>query len=91
MLREGNRKAVVTVLEVLLDINAEKIKQVKAPTLILWGERDLWIPVKLSKKFMADLKNPRLITYPGVGHIPMEEIPQKSAEDAKAFLLSSDS
>lgn len=91
MLREGNRKAVVTVLEVLLDINAEKIKQVKAPTLILWGERDLWIPVKLSKKFMADLKNPRLITYPGVGHIPMEEIPQKSAEDAKAFLLSSGS
>ena len=90
ILREGNRKALMAVLETLIYINPENIKQVSAPTLLLWGERDLWVPMKLAKKFTADLKNSRLITYPGVGHIPMEEIPQKSAEDAKAFLLSSD-
>jgi pimeloyl-ACP methyl ester carboxylesterase len=28
----------------------------------------------------------KLIIYPNVGHIPMEEIPQKSANDVKIWL-----
>ena len=87
MLREGNRTAVVNVLESISDVENEKIKQLKLPTLIQWGEGDEWIPLANAEKFAADIEGSKVITYPGVGHIPMEEIPQKSARDAKDFLL----
>jgi pimeloyl-ACP methyl ester carboxylesterase len=87
MLREGNRTAVVSVLESISDVENDKIKQVKIPTLIQWGEADAWIPLAHAEKFAAEIEGAKVITYPGVGHIPMEEIPQQSANDAKDFLL----
>lgn len=87
MLREGNREAVVSVLASLTDINNEGIKQLQVPTLIQWGEKDAWIPLVHAQKFADDIDGAKLITYPGVGHIPMEEMPEKTAEDAKEFLL----
>lgn len=35
---------------------------------------------------MADLRDVNLITYPGVGHVPMEEIPFQTVSDALTFL-----
>jgi len=32
------------------------------------------------------LPQAKLVIYPGVGHIPMEEIPEKSAADVKNWL-----
>lgn len=87
MLREGNRTAVVSVLESISDVENDKIKQLKVPTLIQWGEADNWIPLAHAENFAAEIEGAKLITYPGVGHIPMEEIPQQSANDAKDFLL----
>lgn len=88
MLREGNRTAVVSVLASLGNINNSGIKTLKVPTLIQWGEADAWIPLEHANKFKAEIEGAKLITYPGVGHIPMEEIPQKTAKDARRFLLS---
>jgi pimeloyl-ACP methyl ester carboxylesterase len=88
MLREGNREAVVSVFASLVDVKSEKIKQLKVPTLIQWGKEDAWIPVANSDKFAANIEGAKTIVYPGVGHIPMEEIPKQSANDAKDFLLA---
>lgn len=88
MLREGNREAVVGVFASLAHVNSDKIKQLKVPTLIQWGEADAWIPLENSEKFAADIEDAKTIVYPGVGHIPMEEIPQQSANDAKDFLFA---
>lgn len=88
MLREGNRQSVVSVMKTLVDLDAEKIKQVNVPTLIQWGEKDRWIPLAHAQNFAADISGSKVITYPGVGHVPMEEIPAQSAADAKQFLLS---
>ena len=87
MLREGNREAVVGVFASIAHAESDKIKHLDLPTLIQWGELDEWIPLGHSKNFTNDIKGSKIIVYPGVGHIPMEEIPQKSASDAKAFLL----
>lgn len=87
MLREGNRTAVVSVLASLGDMNNEGIKQLNVPTLIQWGEKDAWIPLENAQKFADDISGSKVITYPGVGHIPMEEIPEQTAEDAKDFLF----
>lgn len=88
MLREGNRTAVVSVLASMGNIDNSAIKTLKVPTLIQWGEADLWIPLAHANNFKTEIEGSKLIVYPGVGHVPMEEIPQKTAQDARRFLLS---
>jgi pimeloyl-ACP methyl ester carboxylesterase len=87
MLREGNRTAVVSVLKSIGSVKNDKIKELEMPTLIQWGTVDAWIPLAHAERFAADIKESKTITYPGVGHMPMEEIPQQTANDAKDFLL----
>lgn len=88
MLREGNRVAVVDVLMSISNIDSSSIKGLKVPTLVQWGEQDKWIPLAHAEKFVNDIEGAKLITYPGVGHVPMEEIPEQTAKDAKRFLLA---
>ena len=58
------------------------------PTLIMWGVEDGLIPVSVADRFDAVLPNSQKILYDDVGHIPMEEIPARSADDVRAFLSS---
>lgn len=64
----------------------ERLATLKIPTLILWGEEDNLIPVDSAKWFAKAIAGSKLILYPKVGHIPMEEIPDQSAADVAAFL-----
>ena len=61
---------------------------VRAPTLVLWGEADPLLEPASAQKFVAAIPGARLIIYPQVGHLPQIEIPQRSADDAAAFLAS---
>jgi pimeloyl-ACP methyl ester carboxylesterase len=64
----------------------ERLSTIKVPVLILWGAEDNLIPVTAAKWFAEAMPQAKLIIYPNVGHIPMEEIPQKSANDVKIWL-----
>ena len=64
----------------------ERLSTIKVPVLILWGAKDNLIPVTAAKWFAEAMPQAKLIIYPNVGHIPMEEIPQKSANDVKIWL-----
>jgi len=66
------------------------IQRVRAPTLLMWGERDRWVPLSLIEAWRRDLPKAQVKIYPGVGHIPMEEIPELTAWDAHEFLSSGD-
>jgi pimeloyl-ACP methyl ester carboxylesterase len=83
--REGNRENFVK-RKPQLDSLYHKIGQIKQPTLILWGLHDDLIPVALADRFHRDLPNDTLIVYPNAGHVPMEEIPSQTANDALRFL-----
>jgi pimeloyl-ACP methyl ester carboxylesterase len=87
-LRAGNRAAFIAFARGanLRHLDTLPIQEIKTPTLIEWGEKDRWIPVDAAHKFKRDIKGAQLVTYPGVGHIPMEEIPKQSCEDAMRFL-----
>ena len=50
------------------------------------GDGDLLIPVPHAEKFHADIAGSKLIVYENVGHMPMEENPEQSAADVRAFL-----
>ncbi len=86
-LREGNRQAFADRVSNVKYENPELIKTIQNPTLILWGQTDAWIPVECANYFHRDIKDSELIIYDNAGHVPMEEIPEQSAEDTRTFLL----
>jgi pimeloyl-ACP methyl ester carboxylesterase len=67
-------------------ITAETLKAIRTPTLVMHGEGDVVIPVDAGRRLAAAIPGAKLITYPGVGHVPMEQIPARSAADLRAFL-----
>ncbi len=56
------------------------------PTLIMWGAEDKLIPVSSAAWFKAQVPAAEVVIYPKVGHLPMEEIPERSATDLKLWL-----
>ncbi|SEL39610.1 hypothetical protein SAMN05216359_108164 [Roseateles sp. YR242] len=54
--------------------------------LILHGDVDPLIPGEHSRRFAAAIPNARLVVYPDVGHLPQQEIPERSAKDVARFL-----
>jgi pimeloyl-ACP methyl ester carboxylesterase len=54
------------------------IRKVTVPTLILWGRDDKVIPVASAEWFSKNLPNARVTILDDVGHIPMEEAPDRS-------------
>lgn len=85
-LREGNRRAFAERVIAAQGPIKGDVRNISQPTLILWGEDDLWIPLEHGRNFERDIQGSQLIVYPGVGHVPMEEVPVQSAADTRAFL-----
>ncbi|MGB2695149.1 MAG: alpha/beta fold hydrolase [Dehalococcoidia bacterium] len=46
---------------------------IHAPTLILWGEHDRWLPIASGEELARALPNARLDAVPSAGHLPLEE------------------
>jgi len=90
-LRAGNRQAFIermsTFKTLLNDSTYLQIKTIKTPTLILWGDKDLLIPVTVAKNFYADLPNDTLVVLKNLGHTPMEEDPKQTLQVFKSFLI----
>lgn len=84
--REGNKEAFVKIANSYFEQNTHNLYQLKMPVMIMWGALDNWLSVDHSYKFQKDLSNSELVIYEGVGHVPMEEIPHKSALDLIAFI-----
>ena len=89
-LYDGNRRATVIRFRLPMSNEAvsEKLGQIRAPTLILWGDKDGLIPVANASEFQKRISGAKVVIYPDVGHVPMEEVPEKSAADVDAFLTA---
>ena len=84
--REGNLNAFVNIANSNLKQNTESLHYLNIPVLIMWGDKDRWISPEHALFFEKDIPNSRVVMYENVGHIPMEEIPEKSAKDLAEFL-----
>jgi pimeloyl-ACP methyl ester carboxylesterase len=89
--REGNREATRVRLQQQGDSDdwVKRLGTLRVPTLVVWGGSDDWVLPKYGRRFVRLIPHAQLITYPGVGHLPMLEIPKRSARDARSFLLDS--
>ena len=83
----GNRQATLdrfTTPRVATD--PARLKTIAVPTLILWGGADKLLPVAGADWFARTIPGAKRIVYPGVGHLPMEEVADRSTADVRAFL-----
>jgi pimeloyl-ACP methyl ester carboxylesterase len=85
----GNRAATITRFsQGYSKLSVDDLKRLTMPVLVLWGRNDKFIPVSSAAWFSANLPHSRVVIYDGVGHIPMEEAPDRSANDVAAFMAA---
>lgn len=78
ILRENNRKSFISRSLLKPKDHTNRLKLISAPTQIIWGNEDAWIPVSNSKFFKEAIANVRIDIMQETGHVPMEERPLES-------------
>ncbi|MFT4066232.1 alpha/beta fold hydrolase [Paraburkholderia sp.] len=85
---EGTRVAIGKMVPTLdfREVDTDTLKTLDVPTLVLWGAKDRWIPTAHAAEFTNRIPGARSVMYAGLGHIPMEEAPERVLSDLRAFL-----
>ena len=65
----------------------EHLKEIKVPTLLLWGEDDQVTTMDVAEAFEKHIPNSKLVTVKNCGHAPMIEHPEWFAEEVRKFLV----
>lgn len=83
----GNRRAAgIRAVTDREDHKADRLSEISAPTLIIWGAEDRVTPPYDADTFDAIIPNSQKVVFPGVGHVPMEEAPKQTADTINVFL-----
>lgn len=96
--REGNRQAYLNRREMqsrrdgnLPDLpEPVHVNDSGVPVLIIWGRLDSWIPVSVGYRLHEAIAHSELIIYDDLGHVPMEEDPERTISDVREFLMRVD-
>lgn len=64
----------------------DKLAKIAVPTLVMHGDTDKLIPVGDAKRFGDAIPGATVIVYEKTGHVPMEQIADRSAADLDAWL-----
>ena len=67
------------------DISGE-LGKIKAPTLILWGDKDSFFLRHEQDALAKGIHGSQLVVYPGLGHSPNWEDPKRIASDLTTFI-----
>ncbi len=59
---------------------------IRVPTLVMAGDKDALIPADDSRAIAGAIPGARLVIYPDGGHLPMEQLPDATVKDLRAFL-----
>jgi pimeloyl-ACP methyl ester carboxylesterase len=84
----GNRQATIDRFGAPREPAVTGAPKLPIPTLVLWGADDKLIPVSSAAWFKQQIPDANVIIYPAVGHLMMEEIPEKSAADLSNWLAT---
>ena len=66
----------------------DQVRAIALPALVMWGAQDPLIPLGVGERMAALLPDATLVVYEDAGHIPMEEVPARSAADVRAFMAA---
>ena len=85
--RPGNGYVFYKIAAAQYQPRSSRLPEIKIPVLIMWGSEDKkWIDVSHAYLFDELLTNDQVKIYEGLGHLPMEEDPEITAQDARNFL-----
>ncbi len=85
----GHRYALITISarqEEAAVASAEKLAAITLPVLILQGMDDKLVPASFARRFADAIPGAELVIYEDTGHMPQEEVADRSAADLRAFL-----
>ncbi len=83
----GAREAMLERLRQTVLVRPEPLLgQIRAPTLLLWGEVDRMIPITNAQDYLQAIRGSRLVSWPDIGHVVQEEAPQTSLQVMQEFL-----
>jgi pimeloyl-ACP methyl ester carboxylesterase len=72
----AGRKAFTPALEAILDYDfRDRLGDIRVPTLIVWGENDMLIPVKDAAEYERQIPAARKVVLEDTGHVSMIERP----------------
>ena len=72
--------------EFRFDALAGRLTGVQIPALVLWGDRDDWIPTKVGRALALELPRVAYLSVPNAGHALPEEAPAEVSRLVIAFL-----
>ncbi len=82
----GNRRAAIDRMRTDHGASAfDRLAELRVPTLMIWGKQDALIPVERAALFKALLPHAQLEVMGEVGHLPMEEAPERTAALIRDF------
>jgi len=87
--RRGSFAARASLLRSLEDrpgVVKASLPRIKAPTLIVWGREDAWIPLAHADLFVEAIPGARKSVLDDCGHIPQEERPEAVGNLLREFL-----
>ena len=64
----------------------DRLGEIDVPTLVMWGEQDRLVHPSTARTWADGIAGARTVTYPEAGHMPMLELPGRTAADYRAFL-----
>ena len=79
MLRQqllGGDPKVISAYAVAQHDYSRALRDLRVPTLVLWGEQDQVTPLRTGQLVAATIPDARLKVFPEVGHVPMAQVPQ---------------
>ncbi|MEC1292339.1 alpha/beta fold hydrolase [Bacillus mojavensis] len=68
------------------DLQSEELKKMNKPALLIWGEEDKVVPVKIGERLHHDLPDSKLYSLRETGHLVPEERPEFVSERIAEFI-----
>jgi pimeloyl-ACP methyl ester carboxylesterase len=87
MLAPGVRGAILgRMQQTVLQDPVPSLSSIQVPTLLIWGEKDAFIPISNSNDYLKVMPNAKRVSLPNIGHLPQEEQPSIGLAVLKEFL-----
>ena len=87
MLAPGVRGAILgRMQQTVLQDPVPSLSSIQVPTLLIWGEKDAFIPISNSNDYLKVMPNAKRVSLPNIGHLPQEEQPSIGLAALKEFL-----
>ena len=87
MLAPGVRGAILARMQqTVLQDPVPSLAAIQVPTLLIWGEKDAFIPISNSNDYLKVMPNAKRVSLPNIGHLPQEEQPAIGLAALKEFL-----